>query len=131
MAKLRSPYMVLLAVLLGLTILLLLFNNNGVLLLPAPANYVALAQARIKIGEGREIAVSKLNDATRHFECHSARGAVDDLFFYGTSNPDNAVVILVRSDYAESKLFVSFIGPVKNYLLQEFYGECLGLESPP
>lgn len=132
--KLRTPISLLLIVFISVIacyVLLLLGGTDILRLFAQPSGYVAMAQSRIEIGETRESAVSKLTDALTHYQCESSRGAVDDLFFYGTSDPEQAVVLFIRSDFVESQLTVTSVGTIENYLLPAFYGECLGLEFPP
>ncbi len=73
-------------------------------------DYITIAKSRIQVGDERGQALGALSDAWFHSECNYLDGAVDDLFMYGTRNPESVTVVVVTSELSEGKLLVTFVG---------------------
>jgi hypothetical protein len=94
-----------------------------------PETAVEMAKARVKVGESRDSALSSLSDAWFHSECRlTATAPIDDLFFYGSNEPDEVQVIFVKSQEDNGVFTVTFVGTVENYMLH-LYDHCVPLPT--
>lgn len=88
--------------------------------------YLGAAKSCVPIGSKREDALQALSDAWFHTECRdpNSTAVTDDLFFYGSRDPDEVAVILVMYREEESgSISVTFVGQVENYMLH-LYEHC-------
>ena len=86
---------------------------------------VTVAKDSIPIGTSRTKALDALSDAQRHIACWYPSGEVDDLFFYGAYEPEEATVVIISSEVVEGQLQVYAIGTFEYYALRTEYGDCI------
>lgn len=95
----------------------------------SPQNILDMARSRVKVGDNRESAIASFSDAWFHAECRSTdKGLDDDLFFYGSRDPDKVRIIIVRSEGDAEVATVVFVGTVENYMLH-LYDHCVPLPT--
>ena len=103
---------------------------TGRILLPDNNSYtdhVSVAISRVEIGTSREDAIFALSDAWFHSECMPVTsGQILDLFFYGSHDPDEVIVVVVRSQENDGTTPVEFVGSIENYMLH-LYDHCIPL----
>lgn len=95
-----------------------------------PHDPVDRAMEEIPIGTQRSEAIRLLDDAKCHLECWRPSGAVEDLFFYETCNPDSGTVVIVGSEPISGTMQVYQIGTFEDYALHVWYDWCLEEQLP-
>jgi len=94
-----------------------------------PETAVEMAKARVSVGESRDSALSSLSDAWFHSECRlTVAGPIDDLFFYGSNEPDEVQIVFVKSEENGGVFTVTFVGMIENYMLH-LYEHCVPLPT--
>lgn len=84
----------------------------------------------VKVGETRESALAKVDDALVHYECRQSDDTLDDVFFYNSTDPEKARVISIQSEVIDGELRVAHVLEIENYLVIPFYSQCLGIQWP-
>jgi hypothetical protein len=90
---------------------------------------VEMAKTRVSVGDSRDSALTSLSDAWFHTECRlTPTGPIDDLFFYGSNEPDAVEVVVLTSHDENGVLAVTFVGMIENYMLH-LYDHCVPLPA--
>ncbi len=119
------------AIVLGLILVLAIFcvivlysARNNILSGTSIPPIVATAEARVKIGDSREAALTAFADAWFHGDCTNSDGSGYDLFLYGPNNIQTVQVVVIRSSIEQGTARVTFIGTDENDRLF-LYKRCL------
>ncbi len=100
-------------------------NNNS----DSPDSAITLAKSRVHSGDSRESALLALSDAWFHAECMTVyTDSIEDLFFYGSKNPDKVQVIIITSQKNGEGATVSSVNTIENYMLH-LYDHCTPLPT--
>lgn len=113
----------------------LLMGVSGIIIMSCvftssqPPDPLTNVRAKISIGTNRDQALELLSDAQRHIECWYPSNRVDDLFFYGSSNMDEAYVVIIGSEVISGQLRVWNIGSYEKYALHAQYDDCINRDD--
>ncbi|HRQ42545.1 MAG TPA: hypothetical protein PLD25_31910, partial [Chloroflexota bacterium] len=88
-----------------------------------------IARSKVRIGDSRGAALLALSDSWFHSSCqYTDTSLIRDLFFYGSHNPDEVQVVIIRSQKNNGVAIVDFVGTIENYMLH-LYDDCVPLPA--